>query len=228
MRHTLTHTSPTPYYTVQDRTFQFVSQARTRRGTNTRDKVYGLSGIRDIRVEIDYSVTVEVLFTLFASHFATRITDLNDILKAVSVSQNTNTKSLPAWVPDWEQHIVRAQGLFSANKGCPPPTGKVETAGGINNDRLLVTGVCLDVVEEVLPASQPTTATSGHVLEGLREIAPIAEFLFRQGAEAVLSIFYHPCPGSHSRCPGCVPRGTLHQLHVVQPPFKLKASFPYR
>jgi len=64
------------------------------------------NGTESEREEIDYSVTAEVLFTRFASHFATRISDLNDIPKDAGVSQNTNMKTLPTWVPDWEQHVA--------------------------------------------------------------------------------------------------------------------------
>ncbi|KAK0704474.1 heterokaryon incompatibility protein-domain-containing protein [Lasiosphaeris hirsuta] len=165
------------HHSPDQMTLNFLSFSRTRKATDIRDKLYGLSGICDIGVEIDYSIDPGVLFTRFAAQLFLKSSDIVYLLKNAGVSHASAIPDLPTWVPDWVHHGHTAQGLFEANTNSPPLARVVD----VKDSQLRVSGVHLDTIQEVL-AVYPIT---NHEDE-LQDVARITKFLFKHSARAIL------------------------------------------
>ncbi|KAK4446770.1 heterokaryon incompatibility protein-domain-containing protein [Podospora aff. communis PSN243] len=180
------------YHSAHQTTLNFLSFARVREATDIRDKLYGLSGICDIGVDIDYATEPRTLFSRFAAQMFSKASDIVYLLKNAGVSHVSAIPSLPTWVPDWVHHGHTAQGRFKANEGSPLSAQAVN----VKEDQLCVFGVQLDTIKETLPAYTITTHE-----DEFQDVARIMEFLLQHNARAILDCML---PGS----PEDYPHGT--------------------
>ncbi|KAK4444257.1 heterokaryon incompatibility protein-domain-containing protein [Podospora aff. communis PSN243] len=182
------------FHKAPSTTIKFLAQSAKRRATDPRDKLYGMAGICDIGLEIDYSISPEVLFTQFAAHSVSRIPDLSKLLQNAGTCRKFDSgRSLPSWVPDWGSHRYVPKGRFKANAGCPSHASKVEVEK--DGGELRVFGICLDVISEILP--KPDSDTPVQDDEDLREVARNAQFLFQQNATTILEQIIPAPPTKH-------------------------------
>lgn len=79
--------------------FYPLSQVRTSRCTDLRDKVYGVLGMTKISIDPDYSLPTAVAYTKTA-HEMLRKEGLTSCFGLAGTAIN-KTPNLPSWVPDW-------------------------------------------------------------------------------------------------------------------------------
>ncbi|KAH7232092.1 heterokaryon incompatibility protein-domain-containing protein [Fusarium solani] len=74
------------------------------RATDPRDKVYGLLGIMETRLEADYVKDTPQVYKEFVSTWINEIKDLNFLLYSQEHDRiaRQNQTPLPSWAPDWE------------------------------------------------------------------------------------------------------------------------------
>ncbi len=180
-------------HSAHQMTINFLSFTRTRKATDIRDKLYGLSGICDIGVDIDYSMEPRTLFTRFAAQLFTTSSDIVYLLKYAGISRASAVPNLPTWVPDWVHHGHTAQGLFEASTGSPSSARLVN----VEDDELRVSGVQLDTIQEVLPVYPIATQE-----DEFHDVARITEFLFQHTTREILEYVLPSTPEKHPYRPG--------------------------
>ncbi|KAJ4207067.1 hypothetical protein NW759_014065 [Fusarium solani] len=135
------------------------------RATDPRDKVYGLLGIMETRLEADYVKDTPQVYKEFVSTWINEIKDLNFLLYSQEHDRiaRQNQTPLPSWAPDWEGLSMgegpprnnRNFGLFMAESFANYdaserlPTSNAHLCDGLTN--LAAAGVVVSKVEEVYP-----------------------------------------------------------------------------
>jgi Heterokaryon incompatibility protein (HET) len=133
--------------------------------TNPKDEIYGLLGVMDLDIEIDYSdsLTVRTIYTRFAE-LCFAAGRGSSLLSSAGIGWNENyinPFNLPSWVPDRhtqgygpESVVLMAYfGVFSANAGMDTSLWTVTPNGS-----LLVPGCVCEIVQHHV--FQPTTKPS--------------------------------------------------------------------
>jgi hypothetical protein len=151
-----------------------------------RDKLYGLAGIIDIGIEVDYAVSVATVYTRFASDIVSKSDDLYFIFGFVVNGQLDSKFGLPSWVPNYTspQYFHPFRLGASANLNAPSTAKQVT----INGNLLRLRGVTVDVVSDVMPAESGPEATFPPNNEWTRSrTAGVAQFLLHRNARTILS-----------------------------------------
>lgn len=155
---------------------------RHSRATDPRDKLYSLSNLVDLGLDVDYSVSYETLCRTFA------VAHISGGRDAAAILANAGTliglpRSLPSWVPDWDFLSKSAYAdlmlpqkwtrLTRANRGSNVSTDAVRVAGDI----LTAAGARFDVIEATLHGDGNS---DGYLVR-------VVEFLFGSNIRAVLA-----------------------------------------
>ena len=80
--------------------FRALEAMRTLSSTNPQDRIYAISALFDIGLEVNYQATVEQVFTEFASIAKNTMGRPFECLSEAG-RQKRSLESLPSWVPDW-------------------------------------------------------------------------------------------------------------------------------
>jgi hypothetical protein len=150
-----------------------ISLFRTRRCSDARDRVFGLSGLRlqtskaKDTLPVDYTISTATLYRNLAMMLIERSKSL-DVLSHVlhGPSLEKRTMGLPTWVPDWDAalesdyHLVYHQRMnrishFNAS-GDMKPYWKENSAGFITTQ-----GFQIGQIEDTAPGYPSTTSTLG-------------------------------------------------------------------
>lgn len=161
---------------------QAVGLARVRNAGDSRDKLFGVAGIVDIGIEIDYALPVDTLYVKFAERMIAKISDLYWILRCVGGDKSASALQLPSWTPDWtvRSEVLPGNSTFSANGTAPAEARRVHVDGRA----LRASGIFLDVIAEVLQPPRPTSAS--HDEYSMQNIASAAQFLLQCDAQTIL------------------------------------------
>ncbi|KAK0671018.1 heterokaryon incompatibility protein-domain-containing protein [Cercophora samala] len=162
-----------------------VVRTAVRDSFDPRDKLYGLAGIADIGLKIDYDAPVAEVYTSFAANMARMTHDLAPMFITISDAQSSSEFKVPSWVPDYVRHKNYPLGNYHhANRGAPTAARSIIVDGRV----LQVRGIVMDVVEEV-QAYRPMPPGQSKLYESWQRyrISSVAQFLFDEDAEATLT-----------------------------------------
>ncbi|KAI8717132.1 HET domain-containing protein [Fusarium sp. LHS14.1] len=133
--------------------------------TDPRDRVYGLLGVIETRLEADYTKDTAQVYLEFASAWIHELKDLNLLLYCQAHCRNARhgPKPLPSWAPDWEaisqekddikNHLDSGADLagpfYSNDASMHLPPGNPHLVDDLST--LIASGVVAGKVEEVYP-----------------------------------------------------------------------------
>jgi hypothetical protein len=178
--------TPTP----EDNTLSVLAITRNLQATDPRDKLYSISNLTSLGVEVDYSLSYQALCRKFAEAQLARNHSIGKILAHAGI-QSPRATPWPSWVPDWDRlsrvmhHNLLFPGKreFGANQGFPVSPNTVRLSG----DTLTATGVRFDVIKETLEVATDSRSYFYDVLE----------FLFGSSISWVLASIIPERPRTH-------------------------------
>ncbi|PMD44749.1 HET-domain-containing protein [Hyaloscypha variabilis F] len=174
--------------------------ARDRKATNLRDKIYSLRAIAHedlasgIKVDYSHDNSVERVYTDFTKLVLNICPDLRILSAVIGRHRMNTTLLLPSWVPDWSQpkygggmlnrYLYRfsPESLFRA--GGP---GKPRVTIAEDSDTLFLEGVRLDTVSRVIPIKSMLMAKD--------ESCTVTEAILQKLAGQLVSLENYPFTG---------------------------------
>ena len=131
-----------------------LESTRYHKATDPRDKYFALLGVITVRaeapLEIDYSKSVQTVYTEIAVHNLTTQKTLRN-LSSAGIRSTMGNISLPSWVPDWSYDNA---GRFNiGSHGCFNATGSSDPIINVSPDNktLTVRGYIIDSMLGVSP-----------------------------------------------------------------------------
>lgn len=130
-------------YSKINRAMICIRTSASRKATNPLDMVFGLSGLVDVGVEIDYTVSVKELYSSIAGLFITQSDNATELLDCAGLASRESTLSLPSWAPDWSiSPDIRP--IRGSNRDSTVPLSHRHVVSG---EALQVRGVCIGVIQ---------------------------------------------------------------------------------
>lgn len=164
-----------------------VGTIRARNATDERDKLFGVAGITDIGIDVDYSLSTRDLYIKFAASMVAREANKPNIQESGVLFHSAGQlepglSQLPSWVPDWSVDIYPVEGTkFCAHHNAPVGEATQPLSVATDGVTLIAFGTILDVVKEVLPL--PRQVYNEPLKERLQHVAKALKFLCQQGSE---------------------------------------------
>ncbi|KAK4175844.1 heterokaryon incompatibility protein-domain-containing protein [Triangularia setosa] len=152
---------------------------------DARDKLYGLAGIIDIGIKIDYDSPVAEVYMSFAVNLIGKTDDLCHMFLTNSNGQVDSKFDIPSWVPDYTCTKNFPLGNYHYANQYAPSTAKSILVDG---KTVQVRGVVMDAVDDVLPYSpRPTGVTKHSEIWQQSRISTVAQSLLGKDARNILS-----------------------------------------
>lgn len=132
-------------YSNMDRAMICMQSLASRRATKAQDMVFGVSGLLDIGVEVDYSMSTKDLYSRVAGKMVTGVTDGSNMLNWAGLASRNSTLGVPSWAPDWSIRPDIRPMRASSRRSMVPPSYRPVVLG--EETTLQVRGVCLGIIE---------------------------------------------------------------------------------
>ncbi|EPE10250.1 heterokaryon incompatibility protein [Ophiostoma piceae UAMH 11346] len=187
-------------YSDMKRAMICLQMAADRKATNPLDMVFGLSGLVDVGLEIDYSVSVKELYSSTARLFIAQVDYARHLLNWAGIASHESTLCLPSWAPDWSIS-PRIRPIRGSNKRSEVPPSHQPLVSG---ETLRVRGVCIGVIQStnelgIFPGNM--NKRSGTIYwtdeQLCGRISSAAEYLVGGNAEEVLDIILSEPPSKY-------------------------------
>lgn len=163
-----------------------VGTIRGRNATDARDKLFGVAGITNIGIDVDYSLSTRDLYIRFAALMVAQETKNHSTQDSVLFHSagrlGPGLSQLPSWVPDWSVDIYSLEGTkFCAHHNAPAGDATLPLTVAPDGMTLIAFGKVLDVVKEALPL--PRQVYNEPRKERLQHVATALKFLCQQGSD---------------------------------------------
>lgn len=180
--------------------------AMMRYAWDTRDMIFGLCGIEDFGVAIDYSMSVRELFCRVGGWLATQLgsseseSKLFLLLSYAGLASKDSTLELASWVPDWS--VRPEQCIIHSTKNFMPVPTKYAVSVADDGYTLRMHGIYIGTIESVSsPGIYPGVTnikegeppiTDSKKMERLADAAEFLTGLFSNGIIGALAAPKHP------------------------------------
>ncbi|KAH6721922.1 heterokaryon incompatibility protein-domain-containing protein [Leptodontidium sp. MPI-SDFR-AT-0119] len=225
-----------PPWNVESRNLVLIVQqtAAKRQANDPRDKLFGLAGIVDLGIDVNYDMSVSRVYRDFAVYQIGTVDNLSFFLEYAGVSRSSPRLMLPSWTPDWD--FVSKESLrvwrgvthgnpYSANKGMEKTSSRV-----VSGDILELPGVICDTVQDVMTFLSDVSDTSQErdtralsflfgcsIAEAIKNLTSGRIGVYKTGIPMLQAIFRTYCQDKH-------PINKALRLDVSNPTFDSEAA----